>query len=185
MCPSHSSGPPSTKSSLPSDADTMCGVDPVWWTPQRLRRRCSDAEESSAHRRSSGARWWSWFAPDARRRSCRESSNRLRRRSGTGRQAERDEGRREDGLTSAERDERPPAAREPPAASGARHPGKGGSLVRAGDRHDCVRVFHFMSANQAVFPIAVMARVLGVSIAGYYAWRRRHRRPGPRPMRPC
>ena len=30
-----------------------------------------------------------------------------------------------------------------------------------------------MSANQAVFPIAVMARVLGVSIAGYYAWRRR------------
>jgi hypothetical protein len=27
-----------------------------------------------------------------------------------------------------------------------------------------------MSANQAVFPIAAMARVLGVSTAGYYAW---------------
>ena len=27
-----------------------------------------------------------------------------------------------------------------------------------------------MSANQAGFPIAVMARVLGVSKAGYYAW---------------
>jgi len=27
-----------------------------------------------------------------------------------------------------------------------------------------------MSANQASFPIAVMARVLGVSKAGYYAW---------------
>jgi putative transposase len=30
-----------------------------------------------------------------------------------------------------------------------------------------------MSANQAVFPIATMARVLGVSPAGYYAWHRR------------
>ena len=27
-----------------------------------------------------------------------------------------------------------------------------------------------MSANQADFPIATMARVLGVSKAGYYAW---------------
>ena len=30
-----------------------------------------------------------------------------------------------------------------------------------------------MSANQAVFPIATMARVLGVSEAGYYAWLKR------------
>jgi putative transposase len=30
-----------------------------------------------------------------------------------------------------------------------------------------------MSANQAAFPIATMARVLGVSTAGYYAWLRR------------
>ena len=30
-----------------------------------------------------------------------------------------------------------------------------------------------MSANQACFPIAAMARVLGVSKAGYYAWRQR------------
>ncbi len=27
-----------------------------------------------------------------------------------------------------------------------------------------------MSANQANFPVAAMARVLGVSKAGYYAW---------------
>jgi putative transposase len=30
-----------------------------------------------------------------------------------------------------------------------------------------------MSANQASFPIALMARVLGVSTAGYYAWLKR------------
>jgi putative transposase len=30
-----------------------------------------------------------------------------------------------------------------------------------------------MSANRAHFPVATMARVLGVAASGYYAWRRR------------
>ena len=30
-----------------------------------------------------------------------------------------------------------------------------------------------MSAHQAVFPVTAMARVLGVSEAGFHAWRRR------------
>ena len=30
-----------------------------------------------------------------------------------------------------------------------------------------------MSANRAAFPVAAMARVLGVSEAGYHAWRQR------------
>ena len=56
-------------------------------------------------------------------------------------------------------------------------------LVRTGDWHDPVGLFGFMSANveprgspdQACFPVAAMARVLGVSKAGYYAWL--HRAP--------
>ena len=36
-----------------------------------------------------------------------------------------------------------------------------------------VRIFEFMSANQADFQIAAMARVLGVSESGYHGWRGR------------
>ncbi|MCW8088041.1 IS3 family transposase [Sabulicella glaciei] len=47
---------------------------------------------------------------------------------------------------------------------------RAGGLVREGDRDDPIRVFRFMSANQATFRVATMARLLGVSRAGYYAW---------------
>ena len=43
-------------------------------------------------------------------------------------------------------------------------------MVRAGDRGSAVGVFRLMSADQADFPIATMARPLGVSKAGYDAW---------------
>ena len=45
-----------------------------------------------------------------------------------------------------------------------------------------------MSANQAFFAIAALARVLGVSTAGYYAWRSRlssARATAPPPMMRC
>ena len=54
------------------------------------------------------------------------------------------------------------------AWSGARHPGKGGSLVRAGEQGEPERVYRFMSAHQAMYPIRTMARVLRVSASGYY-----------------
>src|ERR1700719_1792445 len=57
--------------------------------------------------------------------------------------------------------------------AGARYSFKSRGLVYSGDRHAAVRLFRFMSANQACFPIAAMARVLGVSKAGYYAWLQR------------
>ena len=53
----------------------------------------------------------------------------------------------------------------------ARDIGKGNGLVRAGG--PTRETYRFMSANQARFRVATMARVLGVSPSGYYAWRRR------------
>ena len=86
-------------------------------------------------------------------------------------QAERDAGKRADGPTSAERDELSRLRRENHrSAPGARHTGKGGGLVRAGEQGEPERVYRFMSVHQAEFPIRTMARVLKVSASGYYAW---------------
>ena len=92
-------------------------------------------------------------------------------------QADRDNGHRSDGLTSSEKEELARLRRENRQLRQERDilakAAAWFARVCTGDRHDPVRVFQFMSANQASFPIRTMARVFGVSPAGYYAWRRR------------
>ena len=88
-------------------------------------------------------------------------------------QAERDAGRRLDGLTSDDRQELTAAAREPGAARRARDTIKSRGLVRDGDRFGAVAAFEFVSANQAIYRTATMCRVLEVSTSGYYAWCKR------------
>src|SRR5215469_3894984 len=61
------------------------GVDPVWWTPFHLRRRCHRCRRvTDPMRRNSGDRWLIWSDLGEQRRSCRASSNRLPKRSGIG-----------------------------------------------------------------------------------------------------
>jgi transposase len=84
-------------------------------------------------------------------------------------QAALDEGLRSDGLTTTEREELSrAAAREPRAARRARDTIKSRGLVRDGDRLGGVAAFQFVSANQAMYKIATICRVLGVSPSGYH-----------------
>ena len=59
------------------------------------------------------------------------------------------------------------------ACVGSATSGKGGGLVRAGEQGEPERVYRFMSAHKALYPIRTMAHVLKVSASGYYAWRSR------------
>jgi len=66
-------------------AERYGGVDPVWWTPFHLRRRCHRCRRvTDPMRRSSGDRWLIWSDLGEHRRRCRANSNRLPRRSGAG-----------------------------------------------------------------------------------------------------
>ena len=91
--------------------------------------------------------------------------------------ADKQEGRREEavpGLAASERDELARLRRENKQLRVERDIlSKSRGLVCTRERRGGVRLFGFMSVNQACFPIATMARVLGASKAGYYAWVRR------------
>ena len=89
-------------------------------------------------------------------------------------QAERDAGKRIDGPTSAEREELGRLRHENHRLRQERDIlAKAAAWVRAGEQGEPERVYRFMSAHQAMYPIRTMARVLKVSASGYYAWRSR------------
>jgi transposase-like protein len=86
-------------------------------------------------------------------------------------QADRDEGRRADGLTTAERQELGRLRRENRQLRIEREIlSKSRGLVRSGDRIDPVEGFEFVKRNQADYPVATLCRILGISTSGYYAW---------------
>ena len=81
-------------------------------------------------------------------------------------QWERNAGRGDGGLTTAEREELSRPWR-----------------VRSGDQRDPTEGFRLVSDRQADYPIATMCRVLGVSSSGHHAWVKRRPSQVPRPTR--
>lgn len=88
-------------------------------------------------------------------------------------QADMDEGRREDGLTTEERKELSGLRRENKRLRMERQIVANATACSLGRPTPCPEVFRFVSANQATVPVATMCRVLGVSTSSLYAWLQR------------
>ncbi|MEV4078056.1 IS3 family transposase [Nonomuraea fuscirosea] len=94
------------------------------------------------------------------------------------RQADLDDGRRQDGLTSAEKDELARLRRENKILREEKEIlRKGCGFLRAGDGSAEMK-FRLIHAEKDHHEVSLLARVLGVSRQGYYAWAARQRR-GP------
>ncbi|MEV5898332.1 IS3 family transposase [Nonomuraea fuscirosea] len=93
-------------------------------------------------------------------------------------QADLDDGRRQDGLTSAEKDELARLRRENKILREEKEIlRKAGGFLRAGDGSAEMK-FRLVHAEKDHHEVSLLARVLGVSRQGYYAWAARQRR-GP------
>ncbi|AWS48603.1 IS3 family transposase [Streptosporangium sp. 'caverna'] len=89
------------------------------------------------------------------------------------RQADLDDGRRADGLTSAERDELARLRRENKILREEKDVlRKAGGFLRAGDGSAEMK-FRLIHAEKDHHDVSLLARVLGVSRQGYYAWTKR------------
>jgi transposase len=87
-------------------------------------------------------------------------------------QSERNAGRGDGGLMTAEREELNRLRRENRQLRLERDPLKGGGLVRSGDERDPCERFRFVSDHQAAYPTATMCELLGVSSSGSSGVRR-------------